>query len=158
MDRIKTGDFLKTLRTGKGLTQKEAGRRLGVSDKTVSRWERGEILPDLEALAAIARFYNVSEAEIVLGDRLPPAVRKGHNGSYTLARFLKEGCIMLIVALGANVFLPVFLGPKDRPVPAVVAVGVILTIRGLLGYRWLSQHSEAVNNWYDDKLGKDEGD
>lgn len=42
MDQVKTGKFIASLRRGEGLTQQALGERLGVSNKTVSRWENGE--------------------------------------------------------------------------------------------------------------------
>ena len=41
MDMIKVGSFLGELRKGQGLTQAELGEKLGVTNKTVSRWETG---------------------------------------------------------------------------------------------------------------------
>ncbi|MBQ5322371.1 MAG: helix-turn-helix transcriptional regulator, partial [Oscillospiraceae bacterium] len=48
MDQIRTGKFISELRKETGLTQEELGRRLGVSNKTVSRWENGNYMPDIE--------------------------------------------------------------------------------------------------------------
>ena len=72
MDKEKIGEFLKELRISSGLTQKEAGDLLGISDKSISRWERGQNLPDLDTLAKVARVYGVSLAEIVAGERNAP--------------------------------------------------------------------------------------
>ena len=41
MDQIKTGKFISALRKGKGLTQMQLAVILGISDKTISKWERG---------------------------------------------------------------------------------------------------------------------
>ena len=41
MDPIKTGNFIALLRREKGLTQEALGNRLGVTNKTISRWENG---------------------------------------------------------------------------------------------------------------------
>lgn len=51
------GKFLSALRQAKGLTQKELGDMLYVSNKTVSRWERDECLPDLYLIPAIAEIF-----------------------------------------------------------------------------------------------------
>ncbi len=42
MDTVKTGSFLKELRKEKGLTQEQLGEKVGVTNKTVSRWENGK--------------------------------------------------------------------------------------------------------------------
>lgn len=49
-----------TLRTNEGMTQAELGARLNYSDKTVSKWERGEAVPDALALMNIAEIFGVS--------------------------------------------------------------------------------------------------
>ena len=60
------GEALTELRKTKGVTQEELANALSVSGKTVSKWETGASAPDLAALAAIARYYNVS-TDAILG-------------------------------------------------------------------------------------------
>lgn len=69
MDNIKTGKFLYELRKEKGLSQKDAAYVLGVSDKTISKWECGEGFPSIEYLINIAKFYDVTIDEIINGER-----------------------------------------------------------------------------------------
>ena len=57
MDQIKIGSFLKELRSGKGLTQEQLAEKLNVSRRSVSRWETGSNLPDLDLLIEMADFY-----------------------------------------------------------------------------------------------------
>ena len=54
------GNNLIFLRKKAGLTQLDFGEKFNYSDKTVSRWETGEITPSVETLKAIADFYEVS--------------------------------------------------------------------------------------------------
>ncbi len=70
MDQIKVGRFLAELRRTRGLSQKELGEEIGATDKTVSRWERGANLPDIETLLALSRFYGVNINELLCGERL----------------------------------------------------------------------------------------
>lgn len=69
MDYIKTGDFLKSLRKANGLTQEEVANHLLVSPKTVSRWECGDGLPDINIISDVAALYNVTVDEILKGER-----------------------------------------------------------------------------------------
>ena len=69
MDQMKTGVFLKTLRKEKNLTQEQLAERLGVSGRTVSRWETGNNMPDISLLVEIADFYDVSIPELIDGER-----------------------------------------------------------------------------------------
>lgn len=55
MDLKKVGNQIARLRKGKGITQNDLGERLGVSFQAVSKWERGETLPDVTLLPDLAR-------------------------------------------------------------------------------------------------------
>ena len=65
MDQIKVGAFLKHLRKEKGITQEKLSEELGVSGRTISRWETGENMPDISLLVEIAEFFDVSIPEII---------------------------------------------------------------------------------------------
>lgn len=73
MDQKMIGLFLKELRKQKGLTQGQLAERLGVSDRSVSRWENGNNMPDLSILVELADYYEVDIREIIDGER------KGEN-------------------------------------------------------------------------------
>ena len=69
MDQIKIGEFLKELRKQKNLTQQEAADALFVSQKTISRWETGEGIPDISIIQDVAKFYDVTVDEILEGTK-----------------------------------------------------------------------------------------
>ena len=69
MNQQKIGIFLKELRREKGLTQEQLAERLNLSNRTVSRWETGNSIPDLSILIELADFYDVDMREIVEGER-----------------------------------------------------------------------------------------
>ena len=66
MDQIKMGKFIAALRKEKGLTQE----KLGVTNKTVSRWENGNYMPDVEMLSLLSEEFGVSINELISGERL----------------------------------------------------------------------------------------
>lgn len=70
MDQIKTGKFIATLRKEKGLTQEQLGEKLGVTNKTISRWENGNYMPDIEMLSLLSKEFDVSINELISGERL----------------------------------------------------------------------------------------
>lgn len=70
IDREKFGLFLTQLRKEKGFTQQDVADRLYVSNKAVSKWERGQSLPDISLLAPLAQLLEVSVAELLKGERL----------------------------------------------------------------------------------------
>ena len=69
MDAVKIGAFLCALRRERGWTQQEAAARLGVTDKTVSKWETARGLPDIAVLPALAALYGVTADELLAGAR-----------------------------------------------------------------------------------------
>ena len=69
MDQAKIGAYLKELRKEKGITQEELAEKLGVSGRTISRWETGFNMPDISLLVEIAEFFDVSIPEIIKGER-----------------------------------------------------------------------------------------
>ena len=69
MDQKKTGQFLKTLRKEKNITQENLAETLNVSTRTISRWETGRNMPDISLLVELSEFYQVSIAEIIDGER-----------------------------------------------------------------------------------------
>ncbi len=64
------GKFITTLRKEKELTQKELAELLHVSDKAVSKWERGVSMPDISLLMPLSHIFNVSVTELLNGERL----------------------------------------------------------------------------------------
>lgn len=70
MDMISIGKFIAALRKEKGLTQEQLGEKLGVTNKTVSRWETGTYLPPAEMLLSMSELFSVSINEILSGRRL----------------------------------------------------------------------------------------
>lgn len=70
MDMQKIGSFLAELRKEKNLTQDELGAQIGVTNKTISRWETGSYLPPVEMLQTLGDTYGVSINEILNGERI----------------------------------------------------------------------------------------
>lgn len=70
MDMQKIGSFLAELRKAENLTQEELGEEIGVTNKTISRWENGIYLPPVEMLQILSKKYDVSINEILSGERL----------------------------------------------------------------------------------------
>ena len=69
MDLVKTGKFLQELRKEKGFTQEQLAEKIGVARRTVSRWETGCNMPDLDILMELSDLYEVDLREILSGER-----------------------------------------------------------------------------------------
>ena len=70
MDMVKMGRFLSELRKNHNFTQAELGEKLGVTNKTISRWETGTYMPPVEMLEALSNMYGLSINEILSGKKL----------------------------------------------------------------------------------------
>lgn len=69
MDQIKIGNFLRELRKEKGLTQEQLAEKVNVARRTVSRWETGNNMPDLDILIELSDYYEVDLRELLNGER-----------------------------------------------------------------------------------------
>ena len=67
MDNYVTGSFIRDSREKQGLTQYELAEKIGVSDKTVSKWETGRGLPDITLLEPLAKALQISVIELMNG-------------------------------------------------------------------------------------------
>ena len=65
MDQSKIGAYIAVKRKAQDLTQAQLAQKLGVSDKSVSKWERAEASPDTDNLIALARLYGMSLDELL---------------------------------------------------------------------------------------------
>lgn len=114
MNQQKIGTFLKTLRKEKGLTQEQMAEVFNVSRRTVTRWETGVNMPDLDLLVEIADYYELDLREIFDGERksekmneeLKETVRKaaeyGSDQKRKLAKVTLVYFILGIAALAVN--------------------------------------------------------
>lgn len=70
MDNIKTGSLIKELRKEKNMTQKELADLLHITDRAVSKWERGLCAPDISTLEPLATILEVTVIELISGTRI----------------------------------------------------------------------------------------
>lgn len=70
MEKEKFGRFVSSLRKELGMTQKDLAERLCLTDKAISKWERGLSFPDISMLEPMAEIFNVTVVELLQGERL----------------------------------------------------------------------------------------
>lgn len=70
MEQYITGDTIKNLREQQTLTQKELAEILGVSDKTISKWETKRGLPDITLMEPLAKALHISVVELLTGEHI----------------------------------------------------------------------------------------
>ena len=69
MEKKTIGKFISALRKANGMTQRELGEKLFVSDKTISRWECDECTPELSLIPTIAEIFGITTDELLRGER-----------------------------------------------------------------------------------------
>lgn len=72
MNAKKTGKLISTLRTSKNYTQKKLAELINISDKAVSKWERGDGCPDVSIMPVLAEALGV-DVECIMNGELPPS-------------------------------------------------------------------------------------
>lgn len=91
MEKQTVGQFLSALRRSNGFTQQDIAEKLGVSNKTVSCWERDAYSPDISVIPALAEIYGVTCDEILRARRSPSAVvSEGASNNSSEERSEKE--------------------------------------------------------------------
>lgn len=142
MDCSKTAEFLKALRKAKGLTQQDAADALFLSPKTISRWESGDGLPDINIIQSVADLYDVSVDEILRGERKSVAdaaetikndkIKNKRSRKALEAKMYKGFWIFEIITLSAAVtlFLVGFIvgasGTRANTIVGIILAGAAL--------------------------------
>jgi len=70
MNQEKIGKFIAGARNQIGLTQRELAEKIGVSDKTISKWECGKSMPDISYMDALCNSLDINMNELISGERL----------------------------------------------------------------------------------------
>lgn len=70
MEQAKIGKFIQEIRKEQSLTQRELAEKLNISDKTVSKWETGNGLPEVGLMLPLCELLNISVNELLSGERL----------------------------------------------------------------------------------------
>ncbi len=149
MNQVKTGKFIAALRKEKGMTQEQLGERLCVTNKTISRWENGNYMPNIEMLSLLSKEFNVSINEIIAGERLEAEEFKKAaddnlvtalaDSTFTLKekitffkkKWLREHIAMIVLCIVAWIGIMVLLKLKTRGnsvFPILGAVGSLLAV------------------------------
>lgn len=127
MERKTIGSFIATLRKANGMTQKELAEKLNVSDKTISRWERDDGVPDLAVIPVLAEIFGVTCDELLRGERTPQSLREEEIVPESTVKGEKQRRRILAVGLSKY---------KTRTLIAIgiSTVGLLAAMIGNLGF------------------------
>ena len=101
MDQIKIGQFIKTIRKEKNLTQREVAEKLNISEKTVSKWETGSGLPEVSLMLPLCQLLGISVNELLSGERLDEKqyVERAEQNMMALIQTKAEAKTKLVLAV-----------------------------------------------------------
>lgn len=142
MDNKKTGALIAARRQELGLTQKKLAEQLNVSDRTISKWERGVGFPDVSLLEPLADALELSILELIHGERMAPedqpspeAERSARSAAYELghrlgrtARRLRSALAVLGVLFLVLLAVTCFLNPANDPASRTASAGEALAL------------------------------
>lgn len=145
------GAFLTEERAAKGLTQKELAEKLGVTDKAVSKWERGICLPDVSKFDDIADALDLTDLEVLRSQRLPkepekapPFVTKHQLGQMLLGWVAIMGALYVWELLEIGDVVPIrALGMGLRPLSFSI-FALWLALRHAQGVKHVDWHGVSV--------------
>lgn len=100
MDNRKIGSLLYDLRKEQGLTQKQLAEKLHITDKTVSKWERGAGCPDIAMLQLLSDVFGVDVEKILLGEL--PANHKDGGNMKRVKFYVCPNCQNTLTATGGD--------------------------------------------------------
>lgn len=89
MDQLKIGKFIAQMRKEKGLTQRELADKLFISDKTVSKWECGNGLPEISLMMPLCEILGITVNELLTGKRLASSEYQ-QNAEENIMKLIKE--------------------------------------------------------------------
>lgn len=98
MDCKKVGNLILGLRKEKGLTQKQLADAMNISDKTISKWERGLGCPDVSLLHELSEVLGVNVEKILLGDLDPNSADGGNMNKIKF--YVCSSCENVITSTG----------------------------------------------------------
>ena len=116
MDQKKIGNLIRELRKEKNLTQEQLSEILGVTSRSISRWENGVNMPDFDLVIQLANYFNISLEEFLDGERKEKMLNKETEetmlkvAAYENAeklKFSKRLCFLFIAAIIAFIIYAV---------------------------------------------------
>ena len=143
MDQIKIGGFIAEERKRKGYTQKILSEKLGISDKTISKWERGNGFPEVSLLIPLCSELDITVNELLSGERVSEEQyrKKAEGNMVNLVKEAQENKkkIILSVMVGILTILaavPLFMvaGMFDMRTGVritFIVIGIVVLIIGI---------------------------
>ena len=143
MDQIKIGKFIADERKRKGYTQKQLSEKLEISDKTISKWERGNGFPEVSLLLPLCNELEITVNELLSGERVSEEdyLKKAEENMVNLVREAlesKKKIVLSAMVAGFTIIatVPLFIlsGMFEMPVwtrVLLMGIGFVIMVIGI---------------------------
>lgn len=143
MDQIKIGKFIAEERKAKKYTQRELADKLSISDKTISKWERGNGFPEVSLLLPLCNELEITVNELLSGERLQAMdyKKKAEKNMVNLVKEAQESKKKIIMSAMVGVLVivaavPLFVvaGMFEMQVwtrVLLMGIGLVITVMGI---------------------------
>lgn len=143
MDQVIVGKFISQERKRKGYTQKQLSEKLGISDKTVSKWERGNGFPEVSLLLPLCRELDITVNELLAGERVSEEDyrKKAEENMVNLVKEAQESkkkivmsALVATLVIIAAVPLFVIAGAFEMQVwtrALIIGIGIVILVLGI---------------------------
>ena len=143
MDQIKIGKFIADERKRKGYTQKQLSEKLEISDKTISKWERGNGFPEVSLLLPLCNELEITVNELLSGERVSEEdyLKKAEENMVNLVREAlesKKKTVLSAMVAGLTIIatVPLFIlsGMFEMPVwtrVLLMGIGFVIMVIGI---------------------------
>lgn len=144
MDQNKTGKFIAGERKRKALTQKQLAEMLGISDKTISKWERGGGFPEVSLLLPLCRELDITVNELLAGERVAEEdyKKKAEENMMNLVKEAQESrkkiiLSALVAALAILAALPLIVVAGALEMETwlrclLIGIGLVVVVLGII--------------------------
>ncbi len=143
MDQIEIGKFIADERKRKGYTQKQLSEKLEISDKTISKWERGNGFPEVSLLLPLCNELEITVNELLSGERVSEEdyLKKAEENMVNLVREARESkkkIVLSAMVAGLTIIatVPLFIlsGMFEMPVwtrVLLMGIGFVIMVIGI---------------------------
>lgn len=139
--RQNLAENLTRYRKDAGMTQLELSEKINYSDKSVSKWERGEGLPDVTVLVQIAELFGITVNDLLAAPESQPRVKplKKHRFMVTMMAVGVVWLVAVVVFYGLKIFLPALPRTWLPFVAAIPVTGIVGTVFTTKWWPWYTR-------------------
>lgn len=138
---------LVALRTKSGYTQLQVAEKINYSDKSISKWERGDAIPDIPVMLQLAKLYDVSLDDMVTKhekEKINPKQKKFIISWQTLVSMIAFVFVWLLATIGFAVVYGMYDLVDQAYLSFIVAIPISFLVVDILSFFWYQYFVSAI--------------